>query len=27
MAYSHVAHDCTIGSDTIFGNGATMAAT
>ena len=24
MAYSHVAHDCAIGSDTIFGNGATI---
>ena len=25
MAYSHVAHDCTIGSYTIFANGATLA--
>ncbi len=24
MAYSHVAHDCQIGSDAIFGNGATL---
>ncbi len=24
MAYSHVAHDCHVGSDTIFGNGATL---
>jgi UDP-N-acetylglucosamine acyltransferase len=24
MAYSHIAHDCHIGSDTIFGNGATL---
>ena len=24
MAYAHVAHDCHIGSDTIFGNGATL---
>ena len=24
MAYAHVAHDCRIGSDTIFGNGATL---
>jgi UDP-N-acetylglucosamine acyltransferase len=24
MAYSHVAHDCLIGNDTIFGNGATL---
>lgn len=24
MAYSHVAHDCHIGSSTIFGNGATL---
>lgn len=25
MAYSHVAHDCVIGSDTVFANGATLA--
>ena len=25
MAYTHIAHDCHIGSDTIFGNGATLA--
>jgi UDP-N-acetylglucosamine acyltransferase len=25
MAYAHVAHDCRIGNDTIFGNGATLA--
>ncbi len=25
MAYAHVAHDCTIGNDTIFANGATLA--
>ena len=25
MAYSHVAHDCTVGSRTIFANGATLA--
>jgi UDP-N-acetylglucosamine acyltransferase len=25
MAYTHVAHDCHIGSDTIFGNAATLA--
>jgi UDP-N-acetylglucosamine acyltransferase len=25
MAYTHVAHDCHIASDTIFGNGATLA--
>lgn len=25
MAYSHVAHDCTIGNETIFANGATLA--
>ena len=24
MAYVHVAHDCHVGSDTIFGNGATL---
>ena len=24
MAYSHVAHDCHVGSETIFGNGATL---
>ena len=24
MAYAHIAHDCTIGSHTIFGNGATL---
>jgi UDP-N-acetylglucosamine acyltransferase len=24
MAYAHVAHDCRVGSDTIFGNGATL---
>jgi UDP-N-acetylglucosamine acyltransferase len=24
MAYAHVAHDCQVGSDTIFGNGATL---
>jgi UDP-N-acetylglucosamine acyltransferase len=24
MAYSHVAHDCQVGSDIIFGNGATL---
>src|SRR5690606_35514218 len=24
MAYAHVAHDCRIGSHTIFGNGATL---
>lgn len=24
MAYSHVAHDCVVGSDTIFGNAATL---
>ncbi len=24
MAYAHVAHDCHVGSDTIFGNGATL---
>jgi UDP-N-acetylglucosamine acyltransferase len=24
MAYSHVAHDCHVGNDTIFGNGATL---
>ena len=24
MAYSHVAHDCVIGNETIFGNGATL---
>jgi len=25
MAYSHVAHDCKVGSDTVFANGATLA--
>ena len=25
MAYSHIAHDCHVGSDTIFANGATLA--
>jgi UDP-N-acetylglucosamine acyltransferase len=25
MAYAHVAHDCLIGNETIFGNGATLA--
>jgi len=25
MAYTHIAHDCHIGNDTIFGNGATLA--
>src|SRR6266852_389052 len=25
MAYSHVAHDCVVGSHTIFANGATLA--
>lgn len=25
MAYVHVAHDCLVGNDTIFGNGATLA--
>jgi UDP-N-acetylglucosamine acyltransferase len=25
MAYTHVAHDCHVGSETIFGNGATLA--
>ncbi len=25
MAYTHIAHDCHIGSETIFGNGATLA--
>jgi UDP-N-acetylglucosamine acyltransferase len=25
MAYSHIAHDCHVGNDTIFGNGATLA--
>ena len=25
MAYSHVAHDCHVGSETIFANGATLA--
>lgn len=25
MAYAHVAHDCTVGSDTIFANAATLA--
>jgi UDP-N-acetylglucosamine acyltransferase len=25
MAYTHVAHDCLVGSHTIFGNGATLA--
>ena len=25
MAYSHVAHDCTVGSNTVFANGATLA--
>ena len=25
MAYSHVAHDCHVGSDTVFANGATLA--
>jgi len=25
MAYAHVAHDCIIGNETIFGNGATLA--
>ena len=25
MAYSHIAHDCHVGSHTIFGNGATLA--
>jgi len=25
MAYAHVAHDCMVGSDTIFANGATLA--
>ena len=25
MAYTHVAHDCQVGNDTIFGNGATLA--
>lgn len=25
MAYSHVAHDCTVGSSTVFANGATLA--
>ena len=25
MAYVHIAHDCTVGSDTIFANGATLA--
>ena len=24
MAYAHVAHDCHIGNDTIFGNNATL---
>jgi UDP-N-acetylglucosamine acyltransferase len=24
MAYAHVAHDCHVGSETIFGNGATL---
>jgi UDP-N-acetylglucosamine acyltransferase len=24
MAYAHIAHDCHVGSDTIFGNGATL---
>jgi UDP-N-acetylglucosamine acyltransferase len=24
MAYAHIAHDCRIGNDTIFGNGATL---
>lgn len=24
MAYAHVAHDCQVGNDTIFGNGATL---
>ena len=24
MAYAHVAHDCTVGNHTIFGNGATL---
>src|SRR4029077_20920672 len=25
MAYSHVAHDCVVGSSTVFANGATLA--
>ena len=25
MAYTHVAHDCRVGSDTVFANGATLA--
>jgi UDP-N-acetylglucosamine acyltransferase len=25
MAYTHIAHDCHVGNDTIFGNGATLA--
>ncbi len=25
MAYAHIAHDCHVGNDTIFGNGATLA--
>ena len=25
MAYSHIAHDCRVGNETIFGNGATLA--
>jgi len=25
MAYTHVAHDCRVGNETIFGNGATLA--
>ena len=25
MAYSHVAHDCVVGSHTVFANGATLA--
>ena len=25
MAYAHVAHDCHVGNETIFGNGATLA--
>ena len=25
MAYSHVAHDCIVGSNTVFANGATLA--
>ncbi len=25
MAYAHIAHDCFVGSDTVFANGATLA--